>query len=504
MNSFHRLDGQNNMKWLTIERTTYLITLALLFAIASRVPLDTDTWWHIRSGEHTLSQGMIYQDPFSHTQDGERWINHSWGAQIVLYGAYQVAGNVGLALYTAILAVAGMAFLLPICAGNIYLRAFLLALSASTASVFWSARPQMFSFFFSAVALYLLFQHRKTPSWRILLFVPMMWLWANLHAGYSIGFIFWGAFLVGETLNRMLNMGETRLSWRGIGALLGVGGAALGVLVLTPYGLDTLRVPFETVGMDVLRQYIQEWNSPNFQRRETWMFILMVVALLWSGWISRLAFDWTHFFLASGTLFMALLYGRNIAVFAVASVPLLSQFIHHALTERGWVLVPRKPTPRSARLNAILLGIVFFGVAVYVVGMVWSPTLIEKAQRDYLPVEAVAYLRENPAQNNLLNGYNWGGYLMFALPEMPVFIDGRTDLYGEFVREWLYIINLTGDWRADLDRYGINTVFIERGIALDYALRTETEWEQVYGDDLAVIYARKTPITTESDGITAP
>ena len=30
----------------------------------------------------------------------------------------------------------------------------------------------------------------------------------------------------------------------------------------------------------------------------------------------------------------------------------------------------------------------------------------------------------------MFNSYNWGGYLMFKLPDYPVFVDGRTDLYA--------------------------------------------------------------------------
>ncbi|MCA9907749.1 MAG: hypothetical protein KC519_03805, partial [Anaerolineae bacterium] len=70
------------MKALTIERTAKILIFVLLFAMATRIPLDTDVWWHIRSGEYTLTQGMMYSDPFSSTMQGQPWINHSWGSQV--------------------------------------------------------------------------------------------------------------------------------------------------------------------------------------------------------------------------------------------------------------------------------------------------------------------------------------------------------------------------------------------------------------------------------------
>jgi hypothetical protein len=119
------------MRRLTIERTAAIILFALLFALAARIPTDTDTWWHIRSGEYTLTHGMIYTDPFSFTRQGYEWTNHSWGSQIILYLAWKLAGNLGLTIYMAALATAGMYVVYRMCEGSAYLRAFALILGAA-------------------------------------------------------------------------------------------------------------------------------------------------------------------------------------------------------------------------------------------------------------------------------------------------------------------------------------------------------------------------------------
>ena len=96
---------------LTTERLMAAVLFMLLFAMAVRVPTDTDTWWHLRSGEVMVEQHTILRhDLFSHTRLDAAWVNHSWGAQLALYGAYELfgdgvlpgdSGNVGLALLTA-------------------------------------------------------------------------------------------------------------------------------------------------------------------------------------------------------------------------------------------------------------------------------------------------------------------------------------------------------------------------------------------------------------------
>jgi hypothetical protein len=478
------------MRNLTLERTTLLITIALLLAIAIRVPVDTDTWWHLRSGEYTLTQGMIYTDPFSHTFAGEPWINHSWGAQVVLLMVWRVAGNIGLSLYTAILAVGGMVVLLPVMRGSAILKAFLLVLGASAAAVFWSARPQMVSFFLSAVFLAELYRYRANPSRRIWVLVPLMALWANLHAGYSIGFIFLGAFIVGQVFNRLFVL-SAELTNCQILMLVGVAVACVVALVLTPYGLNTLLVPFQTVSIGSLRDFIQEWNSPNFQGRETWPFIAMIAVAVGGAWASRLRWDWTGFFLFGGTLFMALLYGRNIAVFAVAVLPQLSYWFSDVMESRGWLQRRPRPNPRAGRINAVLVGVVALCVLVYALGAVWSPNVMDKAQRDYLPVGVAEYLNREQPTGNLFNSYNWGGYLMFAAPQYPVFIDGRTDLYGDFLRTYLNVTNAADNWREVLDQTNVNTVAVELGTGLDTALAQDAAWSEVYRDDKAIMYTRE-------------
>lgn len=480
------------MRQLTIQRVMLVTVFVLLLSLATRIPVDTDTWWHIRSGEYTLNEGMIYQDPFSFTKQGEEWINHSWGSQILLYGAYQIAGNIGLSLYTAILATAGMAMLYQICAGNVYLRSFVLVLGAATAAVFWSARPQMTSFFLSTVVLYLLYMYKYKRVDRLWLIPPVMLVWGNLHAGFSIGFIFMGGVIAGEILGRLLNpQGDNVVSWQGIRKLIIIALISVAALVINPYGLKMLLVPFQTVSIGALRDFIQEWNSPNFQGRQTWPFIFMIFGLIGALGATSKKLDVTDFVLVCGTAFMALLYGRNIAVFAVVATPILTYYLDAALNERGWILKPiQRVTRRQARINAILLGLIVFGALANMIAVL-APASVETAQRAFLPIDVAEFIEAEHPAGPMFNSYNWGGYLMFALPDYPVYVDGRTDLYkDEFLTRYLQTAVGGADWREVLDEDGINMVVVESRSGLALNLREEPGWTLVYEDEKAVIFTR--------------
>jgi hypothetical protein len=424
--------------------------------------------------------------------EGDAWINHSWGAQVILYGAWRLAGNLGLAVLMAGLATGGMYFVYRMSAGSVYLRSFALVLGAATAAVFWSPRPQMFSFFLSAVVLYLLHLHKREGTDRLSLIPVVMGVWGNLHAGFSIGFIFLAGSIAGEILGNLFNPGGAHVvPWRGIRKMALVTLLSAAALVVNPYGLQMLTVPFQTVSIGALQAYIQEWNSPNFHERQTWPFIALLLGVLGAAGGSGRRLDWTDFVLVSGTAFMALLAGRNIAVFAVVATPVFAYHLNAMLEERGWAIRPvRFASPMMARVNVILLTVVLLGSLAKVL-LVLDTETVEAAQTEFLPVEVARYLNREAPDGPMFNSYNWGGYLMFAVPQYRVFVDGRTDLYGDaFLRRYLQTATGGDGWRETLDEYSVNLVVVEAASGLAARLRDDPGWRLDYEDKQAVAFVR--------------
>jgi hypothetical protein len=489
------------LKNLTTQRLTVIILFILVFAMAVRIPLDTDTWWHLRSGEYILSNRSIpLRDPFSHTRFDQPWIDHSWGSQVIMYSIYRLfggagqpgdGGNVGLAVYTALLATAGMAFVYLICEGNAYLRAFVVILAAAAAAVFWSARPQMTSFFLSTVVLYLLFFYKRRHVDRLWLIPIIMLIWVNLHSGFAIGFILLFGTIAGEILGRLLDSKNPDvLTWPQIGKLVAITVIALVVIVVNPNTTQMWAYPFRTVGIGVLQQYIQEWASPNFHGRETWPFVLLLLGALAAVGLSGKRIAWTDLVLVSGTAFLSLYAGRNISTFAVVAAPVLSRHANVILEERG-LRVPRaRPASGFAlALNLLILFLVILGAGAKI-ALALNPKAVAEAQIDALPVRAADFLNANKPDGKMFNTYNWGGYLMFAAPEYPVFVDGRTDLYDDaLLTQWLQ--TMQGEqWQETFRQWNIGLVVIEHDSALAKLLRQEPAWKEIYQDKQASVFQR--------------
>ncbi len=476
---------------LTLQRLLIAILFALLFAMAVRVPLDTDTWWHLRSADFILSTHTIPPvDPFSLTRGGQPWIDQSWLAQIVMLGFYRLlGGNIGLALYTAILATAGMACVFAASEGNVYLRAFVAVLAATTAAVFWSARPQMMSFFLSALVLYILFLYKWRKIDRLWLLPPLFILWVNLHSGFAIGFIFMGGTIAGEVIGRVLKPVDPNvLTWPMLRKLILIAVICAAVLVINPYTVQMWTYPFKTAGIGALEQFIQEWASPDFHGRETWPFLALLFGTFAAAGFSRRGWDWSDLILVCGTAFMALIWQRNFAVFAVAAAPVLARHLNTILENAG-LHIAKSPPPRGMAivLNWTLLALVIVGVLFKCLIALNTPT-VTQAQADSLPVKAAAYLNAHQPPGNLFNTYNWGGYLLFAAPSYPVFVDGRTDLYGsDLLNTWRSAI-LGDGWHDLFTKWGIKLVVIEHDSPLAAILRREPGWQESYSDALASIF----------------
>ena len=127
------------------------------------------------------------------------------------------------------------------------------------------------------------------------------------------------------------------------------------------------------------------------------------------------------------------------------------------------------------------------------VGAVWLQTRLagnEAALERTFPVAAVDFIEEaGLAEKRIYNTYEWGGYLIWR--RIPVFIDGRTELYGDdFFQYYLQTIRVDENWQQPLDEMDVDLVLLRRSSALATVLQVSSDWQEVYNDDLARVFVR--------------
>lgn len=494
---------------LTIPRLLVAIVFIAIFTMAVRIPADSDTWWHLRAGQYIVeNQTIPTTDPFSHTRAGELWINHSWLAQIFWYGLYSVGDWAGVALALATLVTIAFWFIWKQIEGNLFVAAFAMILGAIVSSVVWVARPQMISFVLAAVVAYLLNRFKRHDG-RLLPWLPLiMLLWANVHGGFAIGFMLMVAYLVGEVVNNVTaHKDDPVVGWSRLRHLVIVIVISLIVVVINPHTWRMWLYPFQTVGISALRDFIQEWQSPNFHLIYVQPFVLMLLLVVAGIARANRRADWTDLALVAMWTTWALFAARNIAIFGLIVTPILARYTDLAWTKQwqawGYTTVPfstiSRVNPKSkieslkSKVNWALLILVVIAALIKIY-IPLTPSANLKAEKAALPYDAVEFIQNIHPTGPIFNSYNWGGYLIFKLSsQYPVYIDGRTDLYDDaFIRRYLNVMVAGDDWQQTLDDDGINLVLIESDSILAKFLRSNNnDWQELYRDEMATIFSRK-------------
>ena len=491
------------------KRSDYFIPvliLVMVFLLAARTPLDTDLWWHLAAGRQSWQSGSpMVVDVFSFTRNGSQWINHSWLSQLMLYGLYQWGGWLALGGWVALLAATSMGFVYAQMRGPAIFRAFLIVLASTVAAVVWSPRPQLVSLALFSILGWVLFRYKwqkKDQLWSI----PVIFLfWTNLHGGWALGFMLLGLVLGGELLNHGLgNRSPEVLTWLEIRRLAIWTAVSVPVLIIHPNGLAILKIPFQTVGVQVLQQFIQEWSSPDFHELFQQPYLWLLLALLASFGLSGRRVDISDLLVVIWFGALGLIARRNFGPFALAAAPVLSRYMWAAIHNRSdfhtsepdaWGPGPEDPIkfrrrPRWQKaVNLILVGV--FGLAAMIkLYIVTYPDLVNANADLSNPAGAINYLAQHDAEGRVFNEYNWGGYIIWQYPRLQVFVDGRTDLYGDtIIGEWMQILQAKDDWAKRLEHWQVDWVLIDGSRPLAGALQP-SQWEKVFSDDHSVLFHR--------------
>ena len=498
---------------LTVRQLLVAILFVAIFAMAVRQPADTDTWWHLKSGQIMWESGQILRaDPFSHTVQGLPWIDHGWLVQILLWPLYQALGLAGLAVLLALVVSASFVLVYVQCDGKPFIAAFVTVIGAVASSVIWSARPQIVSLLLAAVVAFLLDRYKRSGSSAWLAPLPLVVaLWVNCHGGFVIAFLLMGCFFLGGALNRLTapaghvsisgEVQQTRLAPLAIVILV-----SIPAVLLNPNAFKMFPYAYQTVSIGQLQDFIQEWAAPDFHNLQFHPFIWLLLLTLAAMGLSRRRADWTDLALIGLFGYMGLLAVRNIALFALVAPPVLSRHTVFALEDlaganprlsRLDALTHTRPA-RHMRRGPILLNFLLLAAVVVGAGTKVAVELIHLQDPEVwgqgLPLEAAEYLRDHDPPGLMFNSYNWGGYLIWSLyPDEPVFVDGRTDLYalnGTVLEDYSQVHWVRPGWEEILDNYETGFVVTEHTGLLDTMLAERPGWSVIHRDDLAVIYQR--------------
>jgi len=465
----------------------FVVTSILVFIVCVNQPIDPDMWWHLRNGQETLSQGSISTvDLFSFTRFNQPWTNAFWLSDLFIYAIYQIGGFWLLLTIFAALGTLTYMIIFLFSPGPFLLRAFLVVLAAISTSPEWTIRPQVTSFLIlSIVNIYLI--QNSDLNWKKFIWLPLLFiLWANIHGGYIWGILLLFAVIIGRFLDHYLfkniTVNKSELAKFSLFSFL-----SFFFVLFNPNGLAILKLPFKTI--DVSIASIMEWSSPNFHEMIMLPFLMVIILFIIVLSIAEKRLSSDQLIKALGFLILAFISQRNIPLAVIVILPILiekfSEFI--STYKNGKSIKSEIKVP--AKVSAIINSIIVLFLVLACGARIYAQSSASEIQSVY-PVQAVEWILENKPKGNIFNSYNWGGFLIFNLPEYKVFIDGRADLYGnELIATWWNIVNDRQNSLESLDKYNINLILLEPDRPIVERL-IEQNWTLSYQDGVSVILTR--------------
>lgn len=477
--------------------------VALSFAIVAAASLDyttdPDLWWHLRTGDVITDRGVPRTDPFSWTVPGREWVAHEWLTDVVLWLTWSAGGHPALIVLFGLIATGAfwLAYLVARTVGVRRLPAASLAAAAAVGSaVIVGVRPQVLNLV-GLAAVMLVLERVRVGQWkigRLWWLVPIMVLWVNLHAGYLTGFAVLAVWIVGEWWSARTN--RPALDPAGRSLLWKVTAVAALATIVNPNGLALWRYPIDTLRSSAMRDYIAEWQSPNFHNPWFWPFAALMILGVVAAVRSPKAMRLTSGLLLVGSAFAGLQSARHIPLFCIVAVPVIAQQLDAALQSRPTAELinagaPTDGAPAQSSGAVIPVGAMVLGAAIVACVLVFTISRNSEAITDTYPVDAVAWAAENGLTDQpVFNDYEWGGYLIWE--DVPVFIDGRADLYGDqFLEEFIATVRITPEWERPLDEWQPAWVLTSATGAQAAVLDASAVWDRAYEDEVAVIFRRQ-------------
>jgi hypothetical protein len=487
---------------------TTVLSLFFIFRGATALFGDSDTGWHIRTGERIISARVLPDtDPFSFSKPGEPWVAWEWGADVLMGATYRISGLAGVALMYGLFigAAVWMWFRSNRAAGgNLIIAGLFFFIMLPITMMHWLARPHLFSWLFMLGTVWLCERISHRPKWHDLALVALMAaLWANLHASFFfaplIALIYAaGAFmepLVWAPLNGDARRPPFQATWgpRGLSYLLLAVAAAVGTFA-NPNGWRVHQHIFSYLSDSRLLDQIDEFKSFDFHSDGAFRVVLMLAVCFAGAFAALAAHKPERFFLSMLLTAVALRTSRALPVAALLLLPLANGSITFVLS-RARNLAPwlRRRLDDALdygdRLNAIdhnLRGFALVPViAILIFALIRTSSGFPPGR---LPVAASAIVASLPANSRILAPDTFGGYLIYRFNgERKVFMDGRSDFYGaEFSKRYLRMVEVRPGWKIEFNRWNFTHVLLPPDYPLVPALEADG-WQEIYRDQTAVL-----------------
>ena len=409
---------------------------------------------------------FLRTEPFSHTALGREFHNYWWLSQLTFYVLFTWGGPLLLTLFAGACAFVAVYGSWRLMRGSWEARLVLLLFLMIGTAPEWAVRPQVISLALMVLAAYLVVNDRTV--WLPLVCV----VWANAHPQVVFGVLIAGAVALEAFLWSRARVARDVL----------VAAACAAGVMLSPGGWHYWTEAVNTVSISKAVE-LQEYRAPlDAASIPFWLAAFTLVVMTWArrGTLR----DWSR---GDRALLIAALLlaaasvsaSRNVAFFAVIAAPVLSRLCTWQEATRH---TQRPVGPFAYVMVALAIVVAVLGVRARWQGggerLGWRP----------LSASLIEAVRKCP--DRLFNRLEDGGYLMWALPSRPVFVDSRMNAYPLDLLKQSREADLHGEYANVFREYGIRCAVVATDSPLAHRLEHDHVMARTYADDQRIVFER--------------
>ena len=478
--------------WFTRNsQIVFWAALAAVFFGLVKLPTDPDLGWHLRQGEVIFSQHrFISADYFSYTMTGYPWTPY-WLPDLVIYLVAKFVGFWFLTVLFAAIATAAIWLIVATFGSKKpFLSSLVIVVSLLLLYPFAGVRPQVISWLFAALILSFLVLGKYQKPFQIAFYPAIFLVWANFHFGFILGLplIFLAlAAELGKTIwRRFFGIGSQVGQMAVITKLTIILALSSIITLVNPNGLNLHRSALVFLTSKVNTENIAEWLPLNFRSDiglVTVLVLVMMLIIITKNYRRLILFEMTVFaFLTLAGLTSV----RNLPYWLIVAVviTLRSNLNLNFGKQVNIHFLQNFYYPAVVVVLAVALA---FGAAKNVLQ---SDNLEKVAQTVNYPYQAVSYLKDHLPQGEMFNSYNWGGFLVWQLPEKRTFIDGRMPGWKvtdrDIMSDYLKIYWVSKDALPLLAKYQVSWALVPPDAPITAHLKV-AGWQQIYADEVAVV-----------------
>lgn len=518
--------------WNKLSHVTGLFALAALIglaAFASNLEVrDLDIWLHLRTGKYIVENHAVpHAEIYSCTIPGKAWTDHEWLFQVIMYLVHHVSGFEGLLTLQSVLVCVTLLllFLMTYRQDRLLLGVFTLLLVMLVYQQRFTLRPDLFSLLFFALMMGILAFHLD-KRWSVWAVGGIQLLWANIHGYFFFGPVLILIAIISEAIKRRVPM---PYEWNKVGRLSDdeyrnlciLFPVAIAACFINPYGINGAIYPLHilfhsTSDANIFFKYITELQPPftsNFlnELNQNTHYKLLILISTFTFFFNRRYIDISVFLVWLVFLLFSLVALRNMVFFACAAYLVI--MVNSMTIVLNNILPLRFDEKKFEYITSILgkialiLWILNYGTEFASRGYFDYETYGTKSEiggigKRVYPQKAVDFMIAQGIHGNMFNDFNSGSYLIGRMsPQVKVFIDGRTEVYGGKFFKYYRKIWLEGDKKTlddAINRYGLTIALINgtkqsvlpKTIKIFHELK---DWRLVYFAEDAMIYLKKTP-----------